>query len=296
MFKLGIIGSDNTHADAFAKLLNFPDEKTGEFLFPDFKVTSIFGLDKKRTEEVATNGKIDTIVEKPEDMMGKVDAVMVVFRHGDLHMKYALPYIEAGVTTWIDKPFTVKREDALTIFKAAQKHNTLISGGSSLKHVYDVHMIKSAVENGSRIGKVKTAVINYSASLTSEYAGLFFYGPHLSEMTLKAFGYDAKSVFARENNGCITAILQYDKYQITMNFLPESWQSLAILYGDKGVMVREIDITGCYKLEFDRFAELMRTKKPVETYDELYAPVDLLNCIMESLETKKEVEIKGLKL
>lgn len=296
MFKLGIIGSDNTHADAFAKMLNFPDEKTGEFLFPDFKVTSIFGLDKKRTEEVATNGKIETIVEKPEDMMGKVDAVLVVFRHGDLHMKYALPFIEAGVPTWIDKPFTVKREDAITIFKAAKKHNTLISGGSSLKHVYDVLMIKSAVENGSRIGKVRTAVINYSASLTSEYAGLFFYGPHLAEMTLKAFGYDVKSVTARENNSCVSAIIQYDRYQIIMNFFPDSLQSFCMLYGEKGIMIREIDITGCYILEFEKFAQMMRTRKPVETYEELYAPVELLNCIMESLETKKEVELRKLEI
>ena len=294
MFKLGIIGSDNTHADAFAKMLNIPNPKTGEFPFPDFKVTHIFGLEKKRTDEVATNGKIETIVEKPEDMMGKVDAVMVVFRHGDLHLKYALPFIEAGIPTWIDKPFTVKMEDARTIFEAAKKHNTLVTGGSSLKYIYDVLMIKSAVENGNRIGKVRTAVINYSASLDSEYAGLFFYGPHLTELTLKAFGYDVKSVTARENNGCVTAIIQYDRYQIVMNFYPYCMESYAILYGEKGVMIREIDISGSYELEFEKFAEMMRTKKLVETFDDLYAPVELLNGIMKSLETHEEVELKGL--
>lgn len=152
MFKIGIIGSDNSHADAFPQLVNLPDKKTGEMLFPDFKVTSIFGLEKERTEQVAINGKIDEIVGKPEDMMGKVDAVMVVFRHGDLHAQYALPFIEAGIPTWLDKPFTIKNEDAKKVFEAASKKNTLVTGGSTVKYTYDVLMLKNAVENGSRIG------------------------------------------------------------------------------------------------------------------------------------------------
>ncbi len=294
MFRIGILGSDNTHADAFSKTVNLPDEKTGQYLFPDFKITCIFGLDKTRTEEVASKGKIECIVEKPEDMFGKVDAVMVVFRHGDLHLKYALPFVEAGIPTWIDKPFTIKTEDAKTLFDAARKYNTLITGGSSLKYVYDVLMVKSAVENGNRIGQLKTAAVNFPASLDSEYGGIHFYGPHLAEMTLKAFGYDAKSVLASENNGCVTAILKYDRYQITMNFIPYSKEYFAILYGDKGTMVREIDITGCYILEFEEFARMMRTKEPVEKFEHLYAPVELLNCVMESVRQKTEIALKGM--
>lgn len=294
MFKIGIIGSDNTHADAFAKLVNLPDEKTGEYLFPDFKITSIFGLDKKRTEEVAANGRIECIVEKPEELMGKVDAVMVVFRHGDLHLKYALPFIEAGIPTWIDKPFTIKEEDTRTLFEAAKKHNALMTGGSSLKYVHDILMAKSAVENGNRIGKLMTAVINFPASIDSEYGGLHFYGAHLAEMTMKVFGYDAKSVIASENNGCVTAIVKYDKYQVTMNFIPYSKEYYVILYGEKGTMVREIDITGSNHIEFEKFAHMMRTKKGMEQFEHLYAPVVLLNGVVESMKTKSEIQLSGV--
>jgi len=103
MFRIGIIGSDNSHALAFAKLVNFPDEKTGSYFFPDCRVTGIFGQESTRTEEVASKGNIDFIAVKPEELMGKVDAVMVVFRHGDLHLKYALPFVEKGIPIWIDK-------------------------------------------------------------------------------------------------------------------------------------------------------------------------------------------------
>ena len=44
MFKIGIIGSDNSHADAFSKLVNFKDPKTGEYRYPDCRIVRIFGL------------------------------------------------------------------------------------------------------------------------------------------------------------------------------------------------------------------------------------------------------------
>ncbi|NSW89352.1 MAG: Gfo/Idh/MocA family oxidoreductase [Firmicutes bacterium] len=292
MFRIGIIGSDNSHADAFSKLVNIPDPKTGEFLFPDCKITGIFGLEKKRTEEVAANGKIDFIAEKPEDLMDKVDAVMVVFRHGDLHAQYALPFIKAGIPTWIDKPFTIKNEDALSLINAAREHNTLLTGGSTCKYAYDVLMLKNAVEAGSRIGKIKSAVLNFPATLENEYGGIYFYGAHLAEMTMAAFGYNAKSVVANENNGSVIATVNYENYQVVMNFIPDSKEYYAIVYGEKGTMFREIDISFVYRLGFEKFVEMLRTKKLPMPLEHLYAPVALLNAVAESYKSKKEVALK----
>lgn len=292
-FKIGIVGSDNTHAGTFCRLVNFPDPRTGEYLFPDFRITGIFGLDPKRTREVADNGKIEFIAEKPEDFVGKVDAVMVVFRHGDLHMPYALPFIEAGIPTWVDKPFTVKKEDARKLIEAARAHNTLLSGGSNVKYVSDILMLKNEAEGMSRIGNLKTAVINFPASLESEYAGIHFYGTHLAEMTLKAFGYNPRSVIASENNGCVAAIVRYDKFQVTMNFIPESREYFAVLHGDKGTIVREIDINESMQNQFFDFAEILRKKKITEPLEHLYAPVELMNAVIKSYNEGKSVELLG---
>lgn len=294
MIRIGIIGSDNSHADAFSKLINLPDPETGEYKYPDCRVTGIYGFDKQRTEEVAANGKIDFIAEKPEDLMGKIDAAMVVFRHGDLHMEYALPFIEAGIPTWVDKPFTVKTEDAKVLIEAAKKKNTPITGGSTCKYIYDVMMAKSAAQGGSRIGKLKTAVINFPASLDSEYAGIHFYGPHLADMTMATFGYNPKSVIASESNGCVTAILKYENYQVTMNFIKDSSEYFVVLHGEKGTIVREIDISTCYMMGLEKFIGMLRTGKLPVSHETLYAPVELLNAVETSYRTGKEIEIKGL--
>lgn len=289
MYKIGIIGSDNSHADAFSALVNLPDEKTGEFLYPDCRVTGIFGLDRERTQEVATAGKIDYIAEKPEDLLGKVDAVMVVFRHGDLHAKYALPFIRAGIPTWIDKPFAIKNEDAKSIIEASAKYNTPVTGGSTCKYAYDILNIRNAVEFYNRIGKVKSAMINFPAELVNEYGGLYFYGAHLVEMTLAAFGYNPRSVTASEKNENVVATVKYDNYQVVMNFIPGSREYYAVVFGENGTMIREIDINISYRLGFDKFAEMLRTGKMPIPLKKLYTTVVLLNGVVEAYKTGAEV-------
>ena len=76
-------------------------------------------------------------------------------------------------------------------------------------------------------------------------------------MTMQAFGYNPKSVLASENNGCVAAIVQYENYQVTMNFIPDNHEYYAVLFGEKGTFIREIDIGGSYLNGFEKFAGSM---------------------------------------
>lgn len=97
MLKIGILGSDNSHALHFSQAVNI--EKDGQYLFPDARVTHIYGHDVQITKDVAEEGKIDNIVSDYKDMIGKVDAVMVVFRDGKYHYQYALPLLVISI--WV---------------------------------------------------------------------------------------------------------------------------------------------------------------------------------------------------
>jgi predicted dehydrogenase len=294
MFRVGIIGSDNSHALAFSKLINIKDNKTGEFLYPDIKITGIYGLDKKQTEDVAREGRIEFIADKPEDFMGNVDAVMVVFRHGDLHAQYALPFIEAGIPTWIDKPFAIKISDVKQLIEAADRKNTLLTGGSACKYSYDVLMLKNSLENDASLGNVMSGALNFPANLDSEYGGMFFYGPHMAEMLMAIFGFDVKSVISSVNNGNVIAIAKYDRYQVVLNFSKESKQYFGIIYGEKKTVIREIDISIIYRLGFEKFAQMLHTGKRPLPLEQLLAPTVLLNAIVKSVETGREVFLNEL--
>jgi predicted dehydrogenase len=293
MFRLGILGSDNSHAEIFSKLVNLPGEKGTESLFPDMKATCIFGLDEVRTRQVAEDGMIPFIVKSPQEMIGKVDAVMAVFRHGGLHLQHVLPFIRAGIPTWVDKPFAISNEDARVMLQDAARCGTLLTGGSTCRHTYDVLALKNAYRNGSRAGNIHAAVMNFPATVENEYGGIYFYGAHLSEMATEVFGNDAKSVVATKTNGMVTAIVKYDKLQLVLNFLPDCKSYHAVLYGDQGTVLREIDITNCYIRGFERFAEMLRTGKAPLSAEDMFAPVELLNAVRESYETGREVFLKG---
>ena len=79
-----------------------------------------------------------------------------------------------------------------------------------------------------------------------------------------------------------------------MNFIPEASQYYAVVFGENGTMIREIDINIVYLLGFDKFAQMMRTGKMPVPYEKLFAPVEVANAIVSSFGSKKEVKINGL--
>ncbi|MBE7015043.1 MAG: Gfo/Idh/MocA family oxidoreductase [Ruminococcaceae bacterium] len=288
MFKIGILGSDNSHAQHFARLCNV-EKVYGD----DVRIVAIYGNDDdpNHTKEVAEKGEIPFIANNPEEFMGKVDAVMVVYRRGSLHVPHILPFIEAGYPVWIDKPVCESIEDIELLRKAVEKNNTLITGGSTLKYNYEILTLKDKVESG-RIGNVSGGCINFPGDLESEYGGIFFYGSHLIEMMLSVFGYDVKSVTAKTiapKNSMVIA--SYEDKMVTLAFNNLCSSYYVTVYGDKKVCSQEVDISFIYKLGFAKFVEMLKTNKMPLSFDDLVKPVYILNAIQKSLDEDREVQI-----
>lgn len=288
MFKIGILGSDNSHAQHFARLCNV-EKVYGD----DVRIVAIYGNDDdpNHTKEVAEKGEIPFIANNPEEFMGKVDAVMVVYRRGSLHVPHILPFIEAGYPVWIDKPVCESIEDIELLRKAVEKNNTLITGGSTLKYNYEILTLKDKVETG-RIGNVSGGCVNFPGDLESEYGGIFFYGSHLIEMMLSVFGYDVKSVTAKTiapKNSMVIA--SYEDKMVTLAFNNLCSSYYVTVYGDKKVCSQEVDISFIYKLGFAKFVEMLKTNKMPLSFDDLVKPVYILNAIQKSLDEDREVQI-----
>ena len=173
MKKIGIIGSDNSHATTLTIHINLPDRATGVYNFPDYRVTHLFGFDMKRDEEVAREMDIPIMVSSPSEMLGEVDAAIVVFRHGDLHYKYAMPFIKAGIPIWVDKPFTIKVHEAKELVNEAEKRGSKLIGGSIIPTLPEVHRIRQLILDG-KIGGIQTGSVSFAAQLNNEYGGLVF--------------------------------------------------------------------------------------------------------------------------
>ena len=105
MINIGIVGAENSHTAAIAKVLNVEKRVRG------VRVTHVWGETKAFAEEAAAAGKIPNIVKQPEDLIGQVDAAAVDHRHCKLHLPAAAPLLEAKLPLFIDKPFCYRKAE-----------------------------------------------------------------------------------------------------------------------------------------------------------------------------------------
>lgn len=280
MYKVGILGTENSHAMAFTQLLNTEE-------YPDFEVTALYGLDKAPSEEIKAKYPEAVIVDCVDDMVDIVDCAMITARHGKYHKPFAMPFIKAGKPVFIDKPFTISITDATDLLEAAKQYNVPVIGGSGCKYCDELIEFKSEIFNGS-IGRVESAMITFAADMKSEYGGFYFYGSHLAEMAMTVFGYDVKSVSAYLKNGHLTAILRYDEIDLVLSFAKSY---TAIAYGEKGYVFKKITTNNIYKYEVNHFTDMVRTGVSSMTDDQLIKPIIILNAIEESLKFGTAINI-----
>jgi len=290
MFRLGIIGTENSHALAFSKIINLPDPITGKRLYPDAKVIGAFGPDEKTAQAIVDEAGADFVAASPEDFHGKVDAMIITNRKGSLHKQYAMPFIEKGLPMFIDKPFTSCPKEAEELITAAKKSGSKIAAGSACKLAYDVLILQKDVRQLIASNKFVSSSINFPADTSSEYDGFYFYAPHLVEMSLKIFGPGLKSVITTEKNNSRLCIWRYDNFDISLHFAKDV-PSSATIYAKSGVIMRNIDIFMIYDQGVRQFMHMLRTGEMPETYEEIIRPVQIIAAIEESAKTGKEVAV-----
>jgi len=244
MIRIGIVGSDNTHAERFSELCNlegFPGRVRGA------RVVSIYGRDPQRTAEVAEKGRIPRIVETPDEMLGQVDAVMVVFRHGALHCEHALPFLEAGVPTFVDKPFATTVRDA--------RRMVGVSAGP---------------------GDVR-----------SEYGGFIFYGIHAIEMMQETFGTGVRRVSAVHHAGNLVTTVQYRGEPIvSLQVLGNASSSFHVAaYGKGGADASVLDLADCYSAGLKVFLKMVRTGEEPIPHEHMVEAVAVAEAVEKSMRT-----------
>ncbi|HOJ32419.1 MAG TPA: Gfo/Idh/MocA family oxidoreductase [Candidatus Hydrogenedentes bacterium] len=288
MFRLGIVGSDNSHAIQFASLANL-EEGVGGFRIPDVQVTHIYGIDPERTKEVAEKSRIPHIVENLKDMIGAVDGIACVWRHGSRHLKDTLPFLEAGIPAFVDKPLAASVEDAEKLIEAAQKAGVGFTSFSTLR--YAVSTVQFINHLSETVGEIRAGVSTGPADRSSEYDGIFFYGIHAVEMMHAVFGYGCTRVTAVEHGKNVMAVCQLpQEVLVTLNFLGNATYVFNVtVFGTKGWQSHAVDSSTCYYEGMKTFLDCLRTGKWPLSAEQLLEPVKILAAVEESIKTGKPV-------
>lgn len=94
-------------------------------------VTHICCEDPVDAADVAKTAHIPNVIERPEDAIGEVDAVIVGTDIGSEHVERARPFVEAGLPVFIDKPLCDNRADLKTFSDWVAEGKPIMSSSSA---------------------------------------------------------------------------------------------------------------------------------------------------------------------
>ncbi|MBL7698283.1 MAG: Gfo/Idh/MocA family oxidoreductase [Chitinophagaceae bacterium] len=194
--RIGIIGLDTSHCEAFTKVINASD-KTPEF--QGFEVVAAYPYGSKTIESSASRiPKITEDIQKYNvkitssiaELLQACDVVLLETNDGRLHLEQATEVIKAGKPVFIDKPIAASLKDASAIFATAKKHNVPVFSCSSLRFTPAVQDIAK----GKTVGKVLGADVFTPCSIEKTHPDLFWYGIHGVETLFTILGKNCKQV------------------------------------------------------------------------------------------------------
>ncbi len=301
MFRIGLLGSENSHADAFASIFNgYNKDYVGEF--DDIRVVATYSTYEGVDEKLAAKFGIELIAKSPEEMLGKIDAAVVTARDGRTHAALARPFIEAGIPVFIDKPFTQDEDEAIELARLARDKGVPLVGGSSLKLCPDT---KAAIRFVEDLRKKEIPIIGGTVmapvNLVNQYGGFFFYASHLAEICLPVFGYYPQWVAASETQHGVSLIIHYDDFDVSGLYTGSRWEYEVQVFTPEELDKTKPDNKNLSQMisldmglieEAREIARMLRTGRMEYTYEELIQPVMFLNAVYRAMKSGKREEIR----
>ena len=201
--KIGLIGLDTSHVTAFTRTIN--DSPAGSE-FDGFRVTAAYPT-KGSPDMPESINRIDgftksiremgvEIVGSIDELLEKVDFVLLESVDGRRHLAEALPVLKAGKRMYIDKPLSNSLVGAIAILEASKKYNAPIFSSSSTRFS---PVSREIVQGREGIGKVLGVDAYGSGYKVIDHIDMAYYGIHAIECLFTLMGTGCKSVIRVHN-------------------------------------------------------------------------------------------------
>ncbi len=194
--RVGIIGLDTSHVDAFVDLFNNAD--------PDSDVAGCpivaaypYGSDDIPSSVERVPGYVAqlqsqgiAIVETIEALVDQVDSILLLSNDGRPHLRQVLPCFATGKRVFIDKPLAGSLVDVLTILRAAEHFGVPTFSASAMRFAQSTQ-----AANQGDYGRVVGADTYSHCEIEPGHPDLFWYGIHAVEMLFAAMGCGCEKVW-----------------------------------------------------------------------------------------------------
>jgi predicted dehydrogenase len=283
--RAGIIGLDTSHVVAFTRILNNPKAEGdlagvrvvaaypgGSPDIPDSK-NRVEGFTKTLREQFGVE-----IVSSIDELLKKVDVVLLESVDGRPHLEQVKPVLKAGKPVFIDKPVAGSLADAIQIYELARQYKTPVFSSSSLRFYPGVQAIRKEPKLGEIIGCITHA----PCSLEPHHPDLFWYGIHGSEMLFTIMGPDIESVARThtKDTDIVTGVWKGGRVGTFRGIRGASSPYGAIVFGTKAVLHAETK--GSYEPLLVEVCKFFKTGKPPVSPEETLALFAFMEAADES--------------
>ncbi|MBR5263347.1 MAG: Gfo/Idh/MocA family oxidoreductase [Clostridia bacterium] len=239
MFRIGTVNIDTSHAPSFAEILLKGDTA---------RYTAIYNDGFRTDEEVNTFMERFGVKERYTDlaeMAKNVDIAFIQSCNWDRHIELSMPFIEAGVPVFIDKPLVGNLKDCKVLEQLAAEGKVIL-GTSAMRYTYERDSFFAVPEEQrGKILHVSTTVgvdeFNYAIHSVESILG-FLKGDtalscrHLGSSMVEDVPQD--SYFVKFQSGATAC------YHICM----KGWQpSTAVVMTQKTGFVYKLDVNKLYE-------------------------------------------------
>ena len=251
-------------------------EKLG---IPGAKVTHIWCDDQADAQKVSKATFIANIVEKPEDVIGKVDAVIISTDNGAEHVARAKPFIEAGIPVFIDKPLT-DREDHLQQFVKWQGQGKAILSSSCMRYAKEYAQCRERI---SEVGDLRLITMTCCKSWER-------YGIHALEGVYPFL--EPGRWLSVTNTGTAEANIVHIKHKngvnVVLSVINDMYGGFGCLglHGTKGSMTTRLEDTFfAFKAQLVAFVDYLKSGTLPFPFDET---VELMKIIIAGIRSRNE--------
>lgn len=284
--RVGLVGVNTSHADAFARLL---DGKSAQAI-AGARLVAIWGEQRDRRDQLAAEYSVEAVVDDPAEMAEEIDLALVIDDRGKAatpgasHRELATVFLEAGVPTFVDKPFTQRFDDAVHLLDLARRRGVPLTSSSSLRYAPELAELLRELEPHGGV----TSMIGVGPN------DWYYYGVHVAEAVVTVMGPGAGWVqrFAWPDRD--VAVVGYpDGRSAVMEVLRDSRPGfLFVAHAPGGWAQRQIlDYGSAYAQQLRTAVDMARTRRPPVPDAESLEVLAILHAGIVSAERGARVEL-----
>lgn len=246
---------------------------------PGAKITCICctgWAEREAAEHIAKAANIPEVLDRPEDMIGKVDAVIVATDVGDEHVERCRPFVEAGIPMFIDKPLVNSEEDLRT-FVEWRKNGAKFITSSSMRYCKEY---EAYYENHYELGNL----MYICSPMAKKYET---YGIHALEAMYPMLG---KGFVSVRNTGTYERTIVHIKHESGCNVnviqgIGQAGAGMLVIGSEGSKYIQVGDSYYAFKKQLDLFVHWLRTGEEPFPFDE---SVELMKMVIAGLRSREE--------